>query len=38
MIGHTTQRQHLENASLVETVTRIASRTHSMPTAMLQQE
>jgi hypothetical protein len=38
MTGHTTQRQHLENALLVETVTRITSRTHSMPTAMLQHE
>ena len=38
MIGHTTQTQRLEDASLVETVTRIASHTHSMPTAMSQHE
>ena len=38
MIGHTMQTQRLEDAPLAETVTRITSRTHSMPTAMLQHE
>ena len=38
MIGHTTQTQRLEDAPLAETVTRIASHTYSMPTAMSQHE